>query len=454
MAVSSILTSYSKVISIEETYQAPVVVIPNTRIPLTSLYCFIGRVDQWDNDNSPEQPLQTQAYLKQVFKNMFAAKQITSSDLSPVLQRIDWTYNTTYYYYQDNFDMLQVDDNGFLKYPFYVKNQYDQVFKCLWNNNGGPSLYEPYFEPGTYGTNNIYNNPLDGYKWKYMYTIDSGSKLKFMDDSWIPVPLGANSPNPLISTAGYGDIEAINITNGGSGYDSVNSVVTIAITGDGYGATATPVISGGQITDITVTNPGSNYTFANVSISSTLGSGATAISPVSPVGGHSFDPISELGTSRIMFDIEFDKDETGTIPTDVKYHQVGILVNPTTNGLSPLPANGSIYDTSTQLILAPGFGSYQYDEIVYQGSPTNPTFVGTVVSFDLATSRLRVINTTGTLITNASLYGSVSTTTRTLLGYNTPEFTLFSGLIVYLENRSAIQRSTEGIEQFKFVLSY
>ena len=59
-------------------------------------------------------------------------------------------------YYQDNVDMLAVDENDFLIKSFYIKNRYDQVFKCLWNNNAQPSTREPYFEPGTYGSNNLF----------------------------------------------------------------------------------------------------------------------------------------------------------------------------------------------------------------------------------------------------------------------------------------------------------
>ena len=39
-----------------------------------------------------------------------------------------------------------------------------------------------------------------------------------MDNDWIPVPATKGTVNPLLSEAGYGNIDVINITNGGSGY--------------------------------------------------------------------------------------------------------------------------------------------------------------------------------------------------------------------------------------------
>jgi hypothetical protein len=76
------------------------------------------------------------------------------------------------------------------------------------------------------------------------------------------------------------------------------------------------------------------------------------------------------------------------------------------------------------------------------------------LSFDAATNVIRVLNTTGTPTTNGPIFGNTSKTTRTLLSYTMPNFTLFSGYMAFIENRTGIQRSPDGIEQFKFVLGY
>lgn len=454
MASNNLLTYNAKISSVEQVYFSPVAVIPPYyTTPLSSLYCFLSKVDAWPDDNNPPSPTQDQKYLKQVFKNMFVVKNITSNDISPVIKRVDWTTGVTYDYYRDDVDMFALNLDGSNAYNFYIRNQYDQVFKCLWNNNQQPSTVEPYFEPGSYGTNNIYTGS-DGYKWKFMYSIDLGTKVKFMNTIWIPVPVGANTPNPLLTTAGAGNIDVINVTNGGIGYDLANAIVTVTVTGDGTGATGTVNINDGVITDVIVTSTGTNYTFANVAITSSIGSNATAIAPVSPISGHGFDPVSELGASHVMFTVEFNGSESGIIPTDIIYHQLGIVIDPTTTSLSPAPANGAIYKTSTDLIVAPGFGLYVNDEIVYQGDVNNPSFKGTILSFDPASDVIRLINTTGSLTTNAPVFGKTSKTTRTLLTYSVPDFQIFSGYLSYIENRSGVIRSVDGIEQFKLVLGY
>jgi hypothetical protein len=270
------------------------------------------------------------------------------------------------------------------------------VFKCLWNNNDGDSTDEPFFQPGTYGINNIYKG-ADGYKWKYMYTIDVGRKTTFMDATWMPVPVVKTSPSPNDTSSGYGDIEVINVVTGGSGYDPANSVVNLVITGDGTGTTGTISTSNGIITDIVVTNPGSNYTFANVSVTSAAGSNATFISPVSPIGGHGYDSVSELGCSHVMVTAEFNGSEDGLIPTDIDFRQVGLLVNPTALSTYPNPANGSIYKTSTDFVVAPGFGSYTPDEVVYQGSSANTALrwekqIQSNIGFDLVVFNNKFFN--------------------------------------------------------------
>jgi len=453
MSNKNIFTTQAKTLLVEQVYYSPVAIVPPSSRNAQTIYTFLSKVDAWQDDNNVPSPTADERYVKQTFKNMFAAKLVKVSDMSPIIPRINWVSGTTYDYYRDDVDMLELNENGDLIYNFYVKNRYDQVFKCLWNNNGGVSTSEPYFEPGSYGTNNIFQGG-DGYKWKFIYTVDFGLKVNFMDDAWMPIPVGANTPNPLQTSAGAGSIDVINVINSGSGYDPANAIVSISVTGDGYGATAVANVSNGHINDIVVTSPGSNYTFAEVVITSALGANAVAIAPASPIGGHGYDPVSELGCRHIMITSQFDGSEGNVLPTDNDFHQVGLLVNPTTISAFPYPANGEIYRTTTDIIVAPGFGAYTGDEFVYQGTLANPTFTASVLSFNTSTNVLYLINTTGIITTNAPIFGSSSKTTRTVLSYSTPDFAPFSGYMMVIENRSAVQRSVDGIEQFRFVLGF
>jgi hypothetical protein len=462
---NNLLTYNSKVTQIEQAFYSPVSIISGQNKTINTTYCFLAHILPYgSNDTDIEVPEQTQKYIKKIFRNIFVAKKINSSDICPVIHRVNWSENNVYDVYSDDIDILAKDENGFNVYNFYIKNKFDQVFKCLSNNAnliddiqvGQISTIEPYFQPGTYQTNNIFNG-VDGYKWKYIYTIDTGNKIKFMDSTWMPIPIGNNRLNPTVSPSGYGGIEVINVLYGGSGYNPTTTI-NVVIEGDGTGATAIVLLDGDSIKDIIVTNSGSNYTYASayLSVESTSPPSSTAVLelPISPIGGHGFDPISEFGTNNIMYTVEFNGDENGMIPTDIDYRQVGLIVNPISTLTSPDTADADIYKTSTDFLVAGGAGIYTSDELIYQGPMENPTFEGVMLSFSTSTDIINIIPIRGTPKLNTPIFGKVSGCVRTLLSVNYPYFIIESGYLTYIENRPTITRSFDGIEQFKFVLSY
>jgi hypothetical protein len=457
---SAQLLSGSKVYETLQYYYSPAAGNP------TSLYAFVGRVTPWDNETLPPTPQQDQYYIKQTFKDIITAKLITSSDIAPVIPRIDWTANTVYDYYTDTENMFAVDMDNIIIKQFYVRNKFDQVFKCLWNANGSPSTVEPQFLPGTFD-NTFLVKTADGYKWKFMYSLDIGLKQKFFDANWMPVPLNQQVPNPSTTFAGAGAIEVINITTVGQGYTPGGATITIS--GDGQFANATPVInSAGYLYDVVMANTGTNYTFAEATISvnagfSTPNVTAIAIAPTSPVGGHAFNAISELGCNHVMVAPEFVESENGLMPTDMTYRQIGLLVDPVSQesiSTDPLSyANGAVYDVTTKLFVSPGTGNYTSGQTVYQGPNfATSTFSAKVVSFDTLNNIVSVINITGTPTNNQALIqdpnGPITGAVRTLLTTENPDFIIYSGYMAYIENREGVARSPDGTEQFRIVLSF
>ena len=454
----------SKIYEVLQYYYSPRV--SDSNVNLNSLYAFIGQVTPWTNEAEPPVPTQDQQSLKQYFKNIIATKLVTSSDISPVIPRRDWTAGVTYDYYEDTIDILATNASNIVEKNFYVRNRFDQIFKCLWNNNGAPSTVEPQFLPGTFD-NTFLVRTADGYKWKFMYSLDSGSKQKFFDADWMPVPITRRTPNPVDTFAAQGSIDVINLTTVGQGY--APGGVSITINGDGRFANATALVnSAGYLYDVSMSNTGTGYTYAETIINvlptySLPNVPAVAISPASPIGGHGFDPISELGCNHVMVAPEFIEYENGKIATDMAYRQVGLLLNPVSqesisqNNLTY--ANGAIYDVTTKLFVSPGSGNFVSGQIVYQGANfASSTFSAEVVSFDQATNIVSAINTNGTPVNNQALIqdvnGPITAAVRTLLTTENPDFIIYSGYPLYIENRQAINRSPDGTEQFRIVLSF
>jgi len=71
----------------------------------------------------------------------------------------------------------------------------------------------------------------------------------------------------------HGEITKVNVTNTGSGYSTAEVTLTSS---SGYGAVLTPVITNGSITSITITNPGTGFKTAPILTITGNGTGALA----------------------------------------------------------------------------------------------------------------------------------------------------------------------------------
>lgn len=67
---------------------------------------------------------------------------------------------------------------------------------------------------------------------------------------------GGSGATCTVSVNASGQVIAVAVTNGGSGY---SSGATIAFAGDGTGATGTVTVVGGAVTSVSVTAPGTGY---------------------------------------------------------------------------------------------------------------------------------------------------------------------------------------------------
>ena len=161
---------------------------------------------------------------------------------------------------------------------------------------------------------------------------------------------------------------------------------------------------------------------------------------------------SELACRTILVTCSFDSTSNDVIPVDIDYRQIGLLVNPLLNtGF----ADGYAYRKTDDVVVSPGSGQYQQDEIVYQGTNlTTATFQGTVLNFDSNNNILYLINTIGTITNNSLIKGDTSKTIRVVSSSQLEQSVPFSGDIVYIENRERVQRSSSGLEQFRLTITY
>ncbi len=224
------------------------------------LYFYIGRTIEWDDEEAPETPVDSGSYNNAAHRNTLFLKRVQTGDIVMMARRIDWTVDTVYDSYDDNYSSDYAAYSGAEKLSladFYVITDSFNVYKCIYNNEDSESTAKPT------GTSSSSITTEDGYIWKYMFTVGASDQQRFLSTDYIPVRKVVNAGEPAFDVNGA--LDSVTVTTGGSGYAAAPTVV---VSGDGVGASATAVLTSGVVTSVTVSNAGSGYSFANISFSS------------------------------------------------------------------------------------------------------------------------------------------------------------------------------------------
>ena len=257
----------------------------------TNIYMFIGKSDAWSGSfsdvnvpnpataaNPSSDTTANTSYTH--WKDMIAAKKVSSSDASHVITRHNWTEGRHYAMYDDTETMTNlltertgqtISTGTGVLYPMYVMNTNYGVYKCLYNseieisgsNYPRPSTVEPTATTTTAGAPAAL---ADGYVWKYMYTITAAEALKFVTSSYIPVKQ-IRDANAYGNTGTAGGLGTGGVKNDGSDqatieYNAVDGALDIFVIntdGSGYhfetGKTVTTSGTGATST-LTMASPG------------------------------------------------------------------------------------------------------------------------------------------------------------------------------------------------------
>ncbi len=434
-------------------------------------YLAIGRPQAFaDNqafndgtDTSPPTPVDSVGSVDYyVYDDLLSAKKISSSNVSAVIPRRNWTTGTTYDYYRHDYGEINsagtviAANSGATTLhdaTFYVMNSTFDVYKVIDNNGDSASTVEPTGNKST----SVFSTG-DSYKWKYMYSLSASEQANFLSTDFMHV---STESTDYSTTAGA--IENAKVTAGGSG--GTNGTYTnVDIRGDGSSGKATVVVSSNAVTSVTITTAGSGYTFASVLASDIGGvSGADIDFIISPPGGHASDAVAELGGFFVMMNVDFATSESGEFNTSNDFRRIALLRNPT-DSTTGSTATASTLDATKSMTFSGTPGSFQADEKITQASTGA---VGFVVDFNSTTKVLRYIqpqftnqgvdsngNLTAFSSTN-TVTGATSSATGTPSSHDiTPELTADSGDILYIENRKPISRASDQTENVKLIVEF
>ena len=416
-----------------------------------NLYLTFGKVQPWTNDSNPPQANTSDANIYETWNNMVGGKRLTANDIRHVVPRFNWSNNTVYTEYDSLTDSRTLKNANT---SFYVLTDEFNVYKCISNNYGSASTSKP---ASTNPTGQFQTS--DKYIWKYMYSLSAEDQQRFLTSSFMPVRTLLTDDNTLQWQVQDGSVDGaihnVIIVNGGSGYTS-NSI-SVNITGDGLfaNAFATRNTSTMQLDSITIDNKGAKYTYANVSIASSHGSGAIARAIISPPGGHGVDPLYELGGSYLMIDAVIKNQESGVLSVQNDYRQISIIQDPYNFDQNKVMSNAAVSQlTSITMAESAVTTNYYEDEWVYQGSSlANAYFRGVVAEWDYANVTVKLTNVKGNP-TSDLLIGDTSTTARYVNSVQYPDMYPYTGKLLYIDNIQPVDRSIDQNEEFKILLSF
>ena len=460
-----------------------------------SNYIFIGRPHAWSDDTNPPAPANSELEEIQAYEDMIALKKVSSTDISHGIVRYNWTSGTKYDEWRHNYSASNTTNvtnvSNFYDGRGYVITDEFKVYKCLKTGMSGGSTVNSTEKP----THTSIAVESDGYMWKFMYSVIASDVIKFVTNDFIPVKtLGAKSAVAGSGTnGGYGttatddgsaqwDVEnaAVDgaiyhyvVTAAGSGYNNGSTTsftLDVPVEGDGSGAIATLTFASGALSSVAfkdASSYGTGYKRAsfptlNSTISGlTAGSGASITPIISPINGHGANPIEELGGNYCIVNSRLEFGEgSGDFPVDNDFRRIGLIKNPVQSSDSAIATGASM--TATNQLTVASATNIDVDDLITDAATESATVAkARVVSKSgNVLKTLPVVNSGGEYVAFANSdevfvngAGTKSTdVTGSGVSTSHPEMKRFTGQILYVENRGAVTRAADQIEDIKLII--
>ena len=441
----------------------------------TVYYLFVGRPQPFSagagggTDSVPPTPIDNVVDEMMYFRDMIAAKKITSSDVSYACPRHNWTTGTVYDYYRGDYGAtvnsstvttVAGGTNMFATTTkMYVRTSAGNVYKCMWNNGGGTSTTEPT------GTATTEFTTADSYIWKYMYSFTSTETSNFLTTDFMAV----HTDNTVSAAAVDGAVNLYHIANAGAGYTN-GTYTGQTLRGDGSSATFTLVVGGGSVSTVTSTNAGTGYTFADCNIDAISGIGTPATSAVvtpiiGPKNGHGYDAVAELGGFYVMSNCTIAGTAgSGDFVVDQDFRRIGVVRDPFNYGTTTV-ASAATLNALKSMTFSGTPGAFVNDEVITGGTSGAK---GLVVDFDASSKVLKYIQTEWTGVATAAgatqnnlvAFATSETVTGnggatgTVASLANPEIAYYSGGTIYVENRAPITRASDQTENIKLIIEF
>jgi hypothetical protein len=267
-----------------------------------------------------------------------------------------------------------------------------------------------------------------------------------------------------------GTIDRIVILSSGNSY--IQGDASVSIVGDGQDAQARLTLTNGEVTGITITNPGSGYSFAEVSVvnasENSPGNGATFRAIISPYGGHGSNPQKELFAKSLSLTVSLTNETSDTFLNN-DFRQLGIVKNPRIFGSSSNFTSNTGNCCYVVVINNPELVDYddviEGDDggrfiVVQKEDSNNDGVVDRIHLLPIipklyVSTQLTNVNTEvalGSIVPDSFNIGTVAE--PILVDYLEPEVDNRTGEIIYLDNRVKIIRTSDQVEKIRALINF
>jgi len=426
-------------------------------------YIGISRSEDWNDSDTAPSPVNTEREQRDFRHGLQSVKEVTN--FSFVIPRVNWTSGTTFAAYSDTV----------VAHPtvaYYAMIESNQVYVCLRQGTNAAGVAQP-STVAPAGTTNISFTTADGYAWKFLYSIGTLDAAAFKSANFIPVKLQGSTDSSSNATdveqlavqaaaIGGRQIVGFSIDAAGTGY---TSNPTVTITGNGTGAAASAIQSGGSIVKITIDDSastlkmGTGYEYASIALSGGGGSGATGKVIFGPKAGFGADPIDDLRARAIMFNAKPVGTEEGEFIVGNSFRQIGLIRNPQKAQAADSDFTASDGNCLRRLAMPTISTAFTQRTIMTGGTSGAKAFVNKTDSDEIWYHQTEATGftefTEGEAVTDTSGGAGVTQAAGTdgdAFAFIEPLVDKYSGDLMYIENRAAITRSADQTEDIKVII--
>ena len=422
-------------------------------------YIGIGKTDIYnDSDNIID--VNNFLYDERLARgNLESIKKVTSSSLVAV--RNNWSKGRIYNSWNDK----KVNN------PFYVLTDENEVYVCVQQGKDNTGEVNPSTVQPSAGSNkrNIFKTYPDNYAWKYLFAIQAAKIDNFLTAGFFPIEKAEDSnsngdqfviqEDARLNKAGQ--IIGIEILDSGEigDYEPLSPpIITIEGNGNASDILASVTISDeGRIikAEIDIDSNlgllgGNNFDYASIKLT---GDGSGSLRPIiGPKEGLGANPLNDLKSSSIMLNIKPQGLEDGQFNITNDFRQISLFKNLKNNNDDTI-FNSRVLKVNRSLSLSDNSVPFVINEEIEGQTSGITAYIDEIDSNGNIRFHQNERTINGNFEDGESLEGNEGGRGTIDSGNITSSIDIYSGDLLYTENRAPISRGADQTEDIKIILT-